>query len=64
MDLPTWLASIPFGFFAVSILGWFHGEKGRQTMPKVEKWLLWTLVVGWLAVAVWVVTSFLVARGQ
>lgn len=52
-----WLASVSavFGFFAVSILGWFHGEKGRQTMPKVERWLLWTLGVGWVATAVWMI---------
>jgi len=50
-----WLASIPFGFLAVSILGWFHGEKGRQKMPTVEKWLLWVLAVGWVAATVGVV---------
>jgi len=42
------LLSIPFGFLAVSILGWFHGKKGRQEMPLVEKWLLGLLVVGWV----------------
>ena len=54
-----WLVSIPFGFLAVSILGWFHGERGRQKMPTVEKWLLWVLGVGWLAVAVWVAAAVL-----
>jgi serine/threonine protein kinase/DNA-binding SARP family transcriptional activator len=49
------LLSVPFGFFAVSILGWFHGEKGRQGMERVEKWMLWTLAIGWLAAAGWVI---------
>jgi serine/threonine protein kinase len=26
------LVSVPFGFLAVTILGWFHGRKGRQKM--------------------------------
>jgi serine/threonine protein kinase len=47
--------SVPFGFFAVSIVGWFHGEKGRQRMPSVEKWLLWALAVGWVATIAWTV---------
>jgi len=46
--IPLVVTSLPFGFFAVSIVGWFHGEKGRQRMPSVEKWLLWTLGVGWV----------------
>jgi len=54
---PLWLTSIPFGFLAVSILGWFHGEKGRQEMPTVEKWLLGVLAVGWAVAAVWVVVG-------
>lgn len=47
--------SVAFGFFAVTILGWFHGEKGRQGMQKVEKWMLWVLAVGWIATVAWVV---------
>jgi|GEM_PF-584560 len=42
------LFSIPFGFLAVSILGWFHGKKGPQEMPPVEKWLLVAVGVGWV----------------
>ena len=42
------LLSIPFGFLAVSIVGWFHGKKGPQEMPAVEKWLLAALAVGWV----------------
>jgi DNA-binding SARP family transcriptional activator len=54
-----WLASVSaiFGFLVVSILGWYHGEKGRQKMPTVEKWLLWTLGVAWVAVAAWVLVG-------
>jgi len=48
------VVSVPFGFIAVSILGWFHGEKGPQTMPRVERWLLWALGVGWVAACIWV----------
>jgi len=49
--------SIPFGFLAASVVGWFHGEKGRQDMPLVERWLLGVLGVAWLAVVIWVVGS-------
>jgi hypothetical protein len=34
---------------AVAIAGWFHGRKGRQEMPAVEKWLLGALALGWVA---------------
>jgi serine/threonine protein kinase/DNA-binding SARP family transcriptional activator len=43
------LMTIPFGLLAVSILGWFHGKKGPQEMPLVEKWLLGLLALGWVA---------------
>jgi DNA-binding SARP family transcriptional activator len=42
------LRSIPFGFMAVAILGWFHGKKGPQEMPLAEKWLLVAVAVGWV----------------
>jgi serine/threonine protein kinase/DNA-binding SARP family transcriptional activator len=42
------LVTIPFGFLAVSVLGWFHGMKGRQAMPAGEKWLLAMVGVGWV----------------
>jgi len=41
------LVTTPFGFLAVSIVGWFHGMKGRQRMPAMEKWLLGAVAVGW-----------------
>ena len=43
-----------FGFFAVSVIGGFHGERGRQSMPAAEKWLLSVLAVGWIGVSLWV----------
>jgi len=42
------LLSIPFGFMAVSIVGWFHGKTGKQEMTAPEKWLLAVVGVGWL----------------
>jgi hypothetical protein len=52
--VPVVAASLPFGFLATSIFGWFHGERGRQTMPAVEKWMLGTLMVGWIVAVAWV----------
>lgn len=42
------LMTIAFGLLAVAILGWFHGKKGPQEMPLLEKWLLGLLAVGWV----------------
>jgi serine/threonine protein kinase/DNA-binding SARP family transcriptional activator len=50
------LLSVPFGFLAVSILGWFHGEKGPQEMPTVERLMLVTLALGWLVAILWLST--------
>jgi hypothetical protein len=47
-----------FGFFAVNILAWFHGERGRQKMPRMEKGLLAGVVVGWVVVVVWLVVGW------
>jgi serine/threonine protein kinase/DNA-binding SARP family transcriptional activator len=61
--LPTkafWLTNVTvvFGFLAVSILGWFHGAKGRQEMPRAEKGLLGIVAVGW--VVAFLITFFTV----
>ena len=50
------LTTLVFGFLAVSILGWFHGEKGRQRMQPLEKWLLGAVALAWVVgcVLVWV----------
>jgi serine/threonine-protein kinase len=37
---------------ASAVLAWFHGEKGKQSVPMVEKWILAVLAVGWLLVTV------------
>jgi serine/threonine protein kinase len=44
--------SLIFGFFAASIFGWFHGEKGQQPVKKVEKWLLGALATGWIVASI------------
>jgi serine/threonine protein kinase/DNA-binding SARP family transcriptional activator len=51
------LMTIPFGLLAVSILGWFHGKKGPQEMPLVEKLLLGLLALGWVVGLCWVLLS-------
>jgi len=50
------LTTLIFGFLAVTILGWFHGEKGRQRMQPLEKWLLGVVALAWVVgcVLVWV----------
>jgi serine/threonine protein kinase len=49
------LVTVISGFLAVTILGWFHGEKGRQTMTRLEKGLLWGVGLLWVAAAFWAV---------
>jgi serine/threonine protein kinase len=44
------LTTAVFGFFAVNILAWFHGKKGRQSWPKSEKWMLGVVAVLWVVV--------------
>jgi serine/threonine protein kinase len=51
------LVSVPFGFLAVTILGWYHGRKGRQKMPSAERWLLGLVAVLWLLAMVRVATG-------
>jgi serine/threonine protein kinase/DNA-binding SARP family transcriptional activator len=45
------LVTVPFGFLVASILGWFHGMRGRQVMTSAEKWLLAGVLVGWAVAA-------------
>ena len=47
------LVSLPFGFLVVTILGWFHGMKGRRGMPGLEKRLLIAVAALWVVVAAW-----------
>lgn len=37
-----------FGLLAVGVLSWFHGQKGRQHAPLVERVILGALAAGWL----------------
>ena len=41
-----------WGLVGSGVLAWFHGERGRQKMPPLEKWILAALVSGWIAVTV------------
>lgn len=40
------------GLFASFVLAWFHGEKGDQASPLLERWILGAIGVGWLGVTV------------
>lgn len=51
------LMSLPFGFMAATVIGWFHGEKGPQKMDPVEKVLLLMLCLGWVVAAGWAVIT-------
>jgi len=53
------LATIPFGFLAATILGWFHGKKGRQEITPAEGWLLAALGVAWAGVSAWILFASL-----
>ena len=44
------------GFAAVGVVGWFHGEKGRQEFRKLEAALLGLIVLVAIAVSWWVVS--------
>ena len=43
LDIVILLAVL--GFPAVMLIGWFHGEKGRQGISRTEIWLITTLLV-------------------
>ena len=50
---PDWLNRVTpvtalFGFLAVTVFGWYHGEKGRQRMVASEKAILLLVAVGWV----------------
>lgn len=46
-----------WGLLASFVLAWFHGEKGRQEVTPVERWILASMAIGWL-----VATGVLLAR--
>lgn len=42
LDTVVFLAIL--GFPAFLIIGWYHGERGRQSVQRAERWLLMTLI--------------------
>jgi hypothetical protein len=38
--------------FAAFVLAWFHGEKGTQTAPLLERWILAVIALVWIGVSV------------
>jgi len=51
------LVTAPFGFLAVTVLGWHHGPPGRQVMPPVERWLLGVIGVAWVGALAWMIAG-------
>jgi serine/threonine protein kinase len=54
--LPEWTLDAAinltvWALLASMVLAWFHGERGRQDIPTIEKWILAVLAVGWLGVS-------------
>ena len=45
------------GVLAAAVVGWFHGERGRQRAPVMEYVLLTAIGVAWLAVSAWAVMA-------
>lgn len=43
------LAFCVWGVLASAVVAWFHGQRGRQEAPPVERWILAILAAGWLA---------------
>jgi serine/threonine protein kinase len=41
-----------FSLFASFVIAWFHGEKGDQVSPLLERWILGVIGAGWLGVTV------------
>lgn len=48
------LALVVAGVVASAVIAWFHGEKGRQRVPKVEFGILAVIVIAWLSASVWI----------
>lgn len=52
---PLTLAFVAFGLAAVSVLSWFHGEKGRQRWRVLEIAILGVLTVTWIGVSAYII---------
>ena len=58
VSYPIVLVFYLFGIPATSVLAWFHGEKGDQTPPKAEIWILGVLVIGAIGTSVSAARTF------
>lgn len=47
------------GFLATLVLAWFHGKKGRQSVDRLERWLLGGIAAAWVVTSliVWILTG-------
>jgi serine/threonine protein kinase/DNA-binding SARP family transcriptional activator len=53
---PLVLVTLLVGLPVVTVIAWFHGKKGPQSVPRLEVWILGSLALVWL-VAVLVLLS-------
>jgi serine/threonine protein kinase len=53
-SLPLVLAFVAHALVAASVVGWFHGARGRQRVPLVEYVLLVAVAVGWILSSWWI----------
>lgn len=58
------LSLVLCGFPGAIIVSWFHGAKGRQEMPRVEKWLLGMVALFALGTTGFVVRGTATAAGE
>jgi serine/threonine-protein kinase len=61
-DLPRWVPGLSIntavaGVLAAAVIGWFHGEKGRQDATPTEFALLGLIAAAWIAASVALVLS-------
>jgi serine/threonine protein kinase/DNA-binding SARP family transcriptional activator len=45
---PLVLVTLSLGLVGVAVVAWFHGQKGPQSVPRREVWILGSLTVVWL----------------
>ena len=56
-ELPTWtfhqtLNLVVWGFLGTCVVAWFHGERGRQEVSRLEVVILGVMAVSWAATSV------------
>jgi serine/threonine-protein kinase len=54
ISFPLLVTGALYGFVAVTILTWFHGKKGRQTVPVIEMGLLAIVAAAWFVTSLFV----------